>query len=256
MTEIFKRKYGNSAGKLEDWIYQRSLTQFIPPRVGWDSFQPSANRDHPPWSFEAISPFLPPSLVSTTPELPWSSVARHLLAAAATSEHFSAYHTLSPRSSSHSLQWYSLTALSPLSVATAAFGWACDGTRVPPSPAAWSQGKGPGAGRALWEAFPLLLCFQGIVQAAHLFFWDISACSLQRLIFSGWFQKQWEMPMRSQCCKSTLKPSLDLEPGLARSAVKFSKGKRKKAISHHRSSGVFSMGTMMFWLSSKNFSNY
>lgn len=62
--------------------------------------------------------------------------------------------------------------------------------------------------------------------------------------------------MRSQRCKSTLKPSLHLEPGLARSAVKFSKGKRKKAISHHRSSGVFSMGTMMFWLSSKNFSNY
>lgn len=115
MTEIFKRKYGNSAGKLEDWIYQRSLTQFIPPRVGWDSrnifFQPPANRDHPPWSLEAISPFLPPSLVSTTPELPWSSVARHLLAAAA-SDHFSAYHTLSPRSSSHSLQWHSLTALS------------------------------------------------------------------------------------------------------------------------------------------------
>lgn len=108
MTEIFKRKYGNSAGKLEDWIYQRSLTQFIPPRVGWNSrnifFQPPANRDHPPWSLEAVSPFLPPSLVSTTPELPWSSVARHLLAAAATSDRFSAYHTLSPRSSSHSLQ--------------------------------------------------------------------------------------------------------------------------------------------------------
>lgn len=89
-----------------------------------------------------------------------------------------------------------------------------------------------------------------------LFFWDISPSSLQRLIFSGWFQKQWEMPMWSQCCKSVQKPSLDLEPGLARSAVKFSKEKRKKAISHHRSSGVFSMGTVMFWLSSKNFSNY
>lgn len=119
-----------------------------------------------------------------------------------------------------------------------------------------ARGQDLGQGGQCEKPFPLLLCFQGVVQAAHLFFWDISACSLQRLIFSGWFQKQWEMLMWSQCCKSTLKPSLDLEPGLARSAVKFSKGKRKKAISHHRSSGVFSMGTMMFWLSSKNFSNY
>lgn len=66
MTEIFKRKYGDSVGKLEDWIYQRSLTQFIPPRAGWDCrnicCQPPANRDHPPWSLEAVSPFLPSSL--------------------------------------------------------------------------------------------------------------------------------------------------------------------------------------------------
>lgn len=71
MTEIFKRKYGNSAGKLGDWIYQRSLTQFIPPRVGWDcrniSCQPPANRDHPPWSLEAVSPFLPSSLPPSSP---------------------------------------------------------------------------------------------------------------------------------------------------------------------------------------------
>lgn len=63
MTEIFKRKYGNSAGKLGDWIYQRSLTQFIPLRVGWDcrniSCQPPANRDHPPWSLGSFPPSLP-----------------------------------------------------------------------------------------------------------------------------------------------------------------------------------------------------
>lgn len=119
-----------------------------------------------------------------------------------------------------------------------------------------ARGQDLGQGGQREKPFPLLLLFQCIVQAAHLFFWHISPYSLQRLIFSGWFQKQWEMPMWSQHCKSTLKPSLDLEPGLARSAIKFSKGKRKKAISHHRSSGVFSMGTTMFWLSSKNFSNY
>lgn len=90
------------------------------------------------------------------------------------------------------------------------------------------------------KLFLLLLLFQCIVQAARLFSWHISPCSLQRLIFWGWFQKQWEMPMWSQRCKSTLKPSLDLEPGLARSAIKFSKGKRKKAISHSQEQwGVF-----------------
>lgn len=231
----------------------------FPPRVGWDcrsiSWQPPAYRDHPHWSSEAVSRFL----VSTMPGLPWSSIARHLsccylswllcLPRSEPQEHLMLSQVTLVNCSFFLSPWLSLWPLSPLHGFAVAPGFLFpqqDGAR----------GQDLGQGGQCEKAFPLLLLFQCIVQAAHLFFWHIPPCSLQRLIFSGWFQKQWEMPMWSQRCKSTLKPSLDLEPGLARSAIKFSKGKRKKAISHHRSSGVFSMGTMMFWLSSKNFSNY
>lgn len=262
MTETFRRKYGNSVGKLGDWIYQRSSTQFIPPRASWTAgISPVSllqiGTIHPgPWRLSLLSSF-PPSL-------PCLHHARAPLEQCCQTSVSCCCCLWSRLCLPHTEPQEQLT-LSPVTFIGCSFflhPWSLlplDGLwwhQRSPFPEPGARGQTWGREGSVRNLSPLLLCFQGIVQAAHLFFWDISACSLQRLIFSGWFQKQWEMSMQSQCCKSTLKPSLDLEPGLARSAVKFSKGKGEKAISHHRSSGVFSMGTMMFWLSSKNFSNY
>lgn len=98
--EVFERKYGDHGRKVGDGISQRSPTQFIPLKMSWDcgniSWQPPADRYPPLWSLKDVCP----SLVSTIPRLPWSSIARHLLAAA-TCDRFSACHRASPRSSSH-----------------------------------------------------------------------------------------------------------------------------------------------------------
>lgn len=236
MAEIFKRKYENIAGKLGDWIYQRSLTQFIPARaVRIPGISPvsllQTGTIHPgPWSLSLLSS-LPPSLLHL-------HQARAPLEQNCQTSVSCCCYLWSLLCLPHTEPQEQLT-LSPVTLLNCLFF-------LSPWPllllhgfvmAPWflfpqqegARGQDLGQGGQCENPFSLLLCFEGTVQAAHLFFWDIPACSLQRLVFSGWFQKQWETPMRSQRCKSTLKPSLDLEPGLARSAVKFSKGKRKKS---------------------------
>lgn len=166
MIEIFKRKYGDSGGRVGDGILQRSPTQFIPPRVGWDcrniSWQPPANKDHPLWSSEAISP----SLVSTVPGLPWSCCylrSLHCLPCSEPQEQLTLSQVTLVNCSFVLSPWLSPWPLSPL------HGFAvAPGFLLPQQDGARGQDLGQ-AGQCE-KPFPLLLWFQCIVQAAHLFF--------------------------------------------------------------------------------------
>lgn len=153
-TEIFKRRHGDGG---MGWDFSEKSDTINSPKSGLRLqeylLQPSANRDHPLWSSGTVCP----SLVCTVPGLPWSRIARHLLAAA-TSDRFSACHAESPRSSSLYLKWHELTALS-CSLHGCLHGHChfCMGLlrhQGSSFPAGWSQGTGPGARRTVWEAFP------------------------------------------------------------------------------------------------------